>query len=304
MIDTRKTSTALPEPPQEVKKLVYFGTPEVSAACLRALCSAGFEVSLAITNPPRSGRRGSSLKASPTALAASELGVRVSHEVEEALLERADLGIVVAFGRLIKPHILTELPLVNLHFSLLPRWRGAAPLEHAILAGDPVTGVCLMQLEETLDTGGVYSQAALRIPDGATLSELREALTYLGSGLLIRSLKKGLGKPEAQSGEVAWAPKLTTDDFRLDWKAPAEHLHRIVRLERAWTTLRSRRLQIADASVIAGSSLAPGEISGTVVGTGKGGLRLISVKPEGRRQMPAEEWLRGARLRGGELLGS
>lgn len=304
MIGTRKTPTELPEPPQKVKKLVYFGTPEVSAACLRALCSASFEVSLAITNPPRPGKRGSSLKASPVALAASERGIRVSHEVEEALHERADLGIVVAFGRLIKPHILAKIPLVNLHFSLLPRWRGAAPLEHAILAGDPVTGVCLMQLEETLDTGGVYSQSTLRIPEKATLSELRKALTDLGSGLLIRSLKKGLGKPAAQSGEVTWAPKLTTDDFQLDWRAPAEHLHRIVRLERAWTTLRSRRLQITGASVTAGRGLAPGEISGTLVGTGAGGLLLISVKPEGRKQMPAEEWLRGARLRCGELLGS
>ena len=289
------------KPPETINRLVYFGTPEASVAPLRALCEAGFDVAMAVTAPPkRRGRRGSP-SPTPVEEAARALGVPVRHNPESALDVKADLGVVVAYGQLIRAHVLAKVPMVNLHFSLLPRWRGAAPLERAILAGDETTGVCLMELEETLDTGGVYASAEVPIGD-ASLSELRSKLTDLGSSRLIGALADGLGTPTPQQGEVSWAKKITPEDLRLDWTLPAQHLLRRVRLERAWTTFRGRRLLILGAAPAPAEGLEPGEMSGALIGTGDGGLRLLEVKPEGRRTMTAAEWLRGARVEDGHIL--
>ena len=291
------------KPPETINRLVYFGTPEASVAPLRALCEAGFDVAMAVTAPPkRRGRRGSP-SPTPVEEAARALGVPVRHNPESALDVKADLGVVVAYGQLIRAHVLAKVPMVNLHFSLLPRWRGAAPLERAILAGDETTGVCLMELEETLDTGGVYASAEVPIGD-ASLSELCSKLTDLGSSLLIGALADGLGTPTPQQGEVSWAKKITPEDLRLDWTLPAQHLLRRVRLERAWTTFRGRRLLILGAAPAPAEGLEPGEMSGALIGTGDGGLRLLEVKPEGRRTMTAAEWLRGARVEDGHILGN
>ena len=291
------------KPPETINRLVYFGTPEASVAPLRALCEAGFDVAMAVTAPPkRRGRRGSP-SPTPVEEAARALGVPVRHNPESALDVKTDLGVVVAYGQLIRAHVLAKVPMVNLHFSLLPRWRGAAPLERAILAGDETTGVCLMELEETLDTGGVYASAEVPIGD-ASLSELRSKLTDLGSSLLIGALADGLGTPTPQQGEVSWAKKITPEDLRLDWTLPAQHLLRRVRLERAWTTFRGRRLLILGAAPAPAEGLEPGEMSGALIGTGDGGLRLLEVKPEGRRTMTAAEWLRGARVEDGHILGN
>lgn len=291
------------KPPETIKRLVYFGTPEASVAPLRALCEAGFDAAMVVTAPPkRRGRRGSPTP-TPVEEAARALGIPVRHNPESTLDVKADLGVVVAYGQLIRSHVLAKVPMVNIHFSLLPRWRGAAPLERAILAGDETTGVCLMELEETLDTGGIYASAEVPIGD-ASLSELRSKLTDLGSSLLIGALTEGLGTPTPQQGKVSWAKKITPEDLRLDWTLPAQHLLRRVRLERAWTTFRGRRLLILSAAPGPDEGLEPGEMSGTLIGTGAGGLRLLEVKPEGRRTMTAADWLRGARVEDAHLLGS
>jgi len=214
--------------------------------------------------------------------------------------------------------VLDRLAFVNMHFSLLPRWRGAAPVERAILAGDRRTGVCLMGLEETLDTGGVFRRAAIDIGGDETLDELRGRLVELGTGLLLDALAEGFGPPEAQVGEPTLAAKIDPAELRLDWARPAVELHRVVRLGRAWTTFRDRRLLVrharlpaarpaAGVAVPAAPVPAPGTIddaAGSVlVATGEGWLELVEVQPEGRGRQPAAQWRRGSRLAPGERLG-
>jgi methionyl-tRNA formyltransferase len=269
---------------------------------LRALVEAGFDVALVVSGADRRRGRGSATSPSPVKAAALELGLPVTDRVDDVLGAGADLGVVVAYGRLIRPHVLAELPMVNLHFSLLPRWRGAAPVERALLAGDEETGVCLMQLEEGLDTGPVYGCERLAIGPEETLDELRARLVDVGTGLLLRSLREGLGEPVPQQGEVTYAAKLDPAELRLDWSRPAAELHRVVRLGRAWTTFRDGRLRVLRARMTDGSG-EPGELTGGVVATGEGALELLEVQPEGRRPMSATAWLAGTRPRPGERLG-
>ena len=237
--------------------------------------------------------------------AAFELGLPVSHTVDDTLVTGAELGVVVAFGRLIKPHVLDRIPMVNLHFSLLPRWRGAAPVERAILAGDAETGVCLMQLEEGLDTGPVYALECTPIGEEETAEELRERLVAIGTRMLLDQLRAGLGEPTPQQGEVTYAEKLTPEDFRLDWQQPAAELHRRVRAGRAWTTFRGKRLIVTRARLIGGTSAEPGAVEGVTVGCGDGrGLELVEVQPEGKATMTAAAWRNGAQPRPDERIGA
>jgi methionyl-tRNA formyltransferase len=198
--------------------------------------------------------------------------------------------------------------MVNLHFSLLPRWRGAAPVERAILAGDQRTGVCLMALEETLDTGGIYRCAEVDIGPGETLEELRGRLVALGSNLLLDALGGGLGTPRPQDGEVTYAAKVDPTELELDWSRPAAELGRVVRIGRAWTTFRGRRLLVWKATVgqapdAGGEGAVPGRLVGDAVATGAGWLRLEEVQPEGRARQPMATWRRGARPGPDERLG-
>jgi methionyl-tRNA formyltransferase len=241
--------------------------------------------------------------------AALELGVPVTHQVDDILEADVDLGIVVAFGEIIRPHVLARIPMVNIHFSLLPRWRGAAPVERAILAGDEITGVCLMQMEEGLDTGGVYAAAQVEIGADDTAGSLRERLGEVGTELLVAQLAAGEWHATPQEGEPVYAHKLTVDDRRLDWKAPAAEVHRVVRIGDAHTTFRGdhfkvHRASLADAS---GRELGPGEIgreSGAVaVGCGTGALHLDEVQASGRARQPADAWANGAQPAPGERLG-
>ena len=162
------------------RRLVYLGTPAMAVPPLEALVAAGHDVALVVTSPDRKRGRGGALSPTPVKAAAQALGLPVSHNIDDVTAMGADLGVVVAFGRLIRPHVLAAVPMVNLHFSLLPRWRGAAPVERAILAGDTETGVCLMRLEEGLDTGPVLD--TVRVPIGAstTADELRRDLVRVG----------------------------------------------------------------------------------------------------------------------------
>ena len=160
-------------PTGAARRVVYLGTPEVAVPPLQALVAAGVEVALVITRPDKRRGSGSGVSPSPVKVAAGELGLSVSHDVNDALAVGADLGVVVAYGRIIPISVLSQVAMINVHFSLLPRWRGAAPVERAILAGDSETGVCIMRVEEGLDTGVVYYRSVLAIRSDHSLTSLR-----------------------------------------------------------------------------------------------------------------------------------
>ncbi len=300
--------SALPHPPAHPRRLVYLGTPELSVPPMRALHDAGFEIVLVITNADKRRGRGSATTPSPVKLAALDLGLEVSHEVADGAAVGADLGVVVAFGQILRRPVLEALPMVNLHFSLLPRWRGAAPVERAILAGDDRTGVCVMAVEEGLDTGGVYARAELAIRRTSTSAELGDQLTDMGSRLLVETLRSGLGEPVPQVGEPTYAHKLTADDRELRWERTVHEVHRVVRVGGAWTTFRGRRLKVLEAVVDATDEPVPDGVPGTLdggrVATGSGWLRLLTVQPEGKGTIGASDWLRGVRPEPGEGLGA
>ena len=278
---------SLPPAPRHPRRLVFLGTPATSVVPLRALVDAGHDIALVVSQPDRRRGRGSTLSPSPVKAAALELGLPVTDAVDDALEVGADLGVVVAFGRLIKPHVLAELPMVNLHFSLLPRWRGAAPVERAILAGDDRTGVDLMVVEEGLDTGGVYARAEVPIGPDDTAEQLRARLAELGADLLVTNLAHGLGEPVPQRGEATYARKIEPADLAIDWAAPAEVIHRVVRVGGAWTTHDGSRLKVWR------TALAPPGGDGVEVPAGDGGIWLVEVQPEGRKRMPARAWANG-----------
>lgn len=267
---------------------------------------AGFDFALVVSQPDRKRGRGGALVPTPVKAAALDFGLPVTDRVDDVLGVEADLGVVVAFGRLVRPHVLRQLPMVNLHFSLLPRWRGAAPVERAILAGDDETGVCLMALEEGLDTGPVYGCERLAIDPDETAAELRGRLVAAGTALLLEALSAGLGRPVPQAGEPTYAAKLAPADLELDWERPAVEIHRLVRVGGAWTTFRQRRLKVLRSRLVGpeqSGELASGMVEGTKVGTGDGALELVEVQPEGKAVQPATAWHNGARPAPGERLG-
>jgi methionyl-tRNA formyltransferase len=295
---------ALASVPAHPRRLVYFGTPAAAVAPLEALVAAGFDVALVVTRADKRRGRGTALMPSPVKTAALRLDRPVAHRVDEAVAVGADLGVVVAFGQIIKRPVLEALPMVNLHFSLLPRWRGAAPVERALLAGDDETGVCLMQLEEGLDTGPVYACRSVPIGPRASGGELTAELAELGADLLVQQLRDGLVDPVPQSGEATYAAKITPEELVLDWQRPAVELDRLVRVGGAWTTFRGKRLKVLAAEPVAGTGdRAPGGLVGSEVACGTGALRLAVVQPEGRAPMSAEAWRNGARPAAGDELG-
>ena len=266
---------------------------------LRALVDAGFEIALVVTRVDKRRGRGPQLMPSPVKAAAEELGLPVSHSIDDVMTAGADLGVVVAFGQLIKPHVLDVVQMVNLHFSLLPRWRGAAPVERALLAGDDQTGVCVMQLEEGLDTGPVFARVVVPIGVSTTAAQLRHELLEIGTRLLVDELRAGLGESSPQQGEPTYAAKLRAEELQIDWTRPPIEVDRLVRLGGAWTTLHGRRLRILAAAVIDGDNPASNELIDDRVG----GLRLITVQPEGKAPMQFDAFARGARLAESEPLG-
>jgi methionyl-tRNA formyltransferase len=285
-------------------RLAFLGTPEAAVPPLRALVEHGHDVALVVTRADAKRGRGAGTTPSPVKAAAASLGLPVTDRPEDlvALDPRPELGVVVAYGRLIRPPVLAAVPMVNVHFSLLPRWRGAAPVERAILAGDTRTGVCLMEVEEGLDTGGVYRRAEVDIGPDETADALRARLVAIGTDLLIGALAEGLGAPVPQAGEPVYAAKLDPSELELDFGAPADLVNRTVRVGGAWTTFRGRRLKVWRArSVAAGPP--PGMLDGTVVGCSGGGLDLVEVQPEGKGRQPAAAWRNGARPQPGEQLG-
>jgi methionyl-tRNA formyltransferase len=235
--------------------------------------------------------------------AAIELGIDVTDDLAAVSGAGVELGVVVAYGRIVPADLLAAVPMVNIHFSLLPRWRGAAPVERAILAGDPVTGVSLMALEAGLDTGPLYTSKEVPIAQSESAEALRGRLVEVGSALVVDLLSGPLPEPRPQEGEVTYAEKLTPADLELHWDRPADELARVVRVGRAWTTFRGRRLRVLSAEVAeAPSQAAAGTLVGDAVVAGSGALRLLRVQPEGSRPMDAADWRRGARTTDGERL--
>jgi methionyl-tRNA formyltransferase len=289
------TLARVPDGP--IRRVAFLGTPDLAVPPLRALVDDGVDVALVVTQPDRRRGRGSALSPSPVKAAALELGLPVTERVDDVLSADVPLGVVVAYGRLIKPHVLDAVPMVNLHFSRLPRWRGAAPVERAILAGDAVTGVDLMAVEEGLDTGGTYRRAEVPIGPDDTLEELRARLVDEGSRLLVAALRDGLGSPTPQVGETTYADKLTAEDRHLDWSRPAVDVHRRVRLGDAWTTHAGKRLKVWRTRV-------PPVGDGPRVAAADGDVELVEVQPEGKARMDAAAWARGARWAPGDRLGT
>ena len=281
----------------EVRPLVFLGTPPAAAVVLERLVDAGFEVVHVVTRPDAKRGRGSSLSPSPVKEVALRLGIPVSHGLEWVVAHREEnlLGIVVAYGRIIPASILAHTPMINVHFSLLPRWRGAAPVERAILAGDTTTGVCIMDIEETLDTGAVYAREEVAISDAATSVSLTNELAQTGADLLVRTLKTGLGTPIAQGDGETYAKKISVEEQRLDWSLSAVQIHRQVRALRSYAVVGGSRIKILEVALVDGeATLAPGEVeSDCYVGTGQGDLLLVRVQPEGKGPMPAADWMRG-----------
>ena len=282
-------------------RLVFLGTPDAAVPPLRTLVTAGHDVVLVVSRPDRRRGRGGALLPSPVKAAALDLGLSVTDDLDEVVAVGAELGVVVAYGRIIPVRILDALPMVNLHFSLLPRWRGAAPVERALLEGDAETGVCLMAVEAGLDTGAVYAERATAIDPEESVDELRDRLVEIGCRMLEEHLaggRAGLPVPRDQAGNPTYAEKILPHELELDWTRPAAQLRRVVRLGRAWTTFRGRRLRVLVAGPVDehGTALEPGELQGPLVGAGDGSqLELVTVQPEGKRPMEVTAWLHGVR---------
>jgi methionyl-tRNA formyltransferase len=291
-------------------RLVFLGTPEAAVAPLRTLVDAGHDVALVVSRADKRRGRGGGLQPSPVKQAALELGLPVTDSLGDAPGTGAELGVVVAYGRIIPVAVLEELPMVNLHFSMLPRWRGAAPVERAILEGDAETGVCLMAVEAGLDTGGIYAEDTSEIRDDETADELRTRLVVLGCRLLEKHLADGLHGlpvPRDQVGTPTYAEKIRPGELELQWERTAVELHRVVRVGRAWTLFRGRRLGVTRSREVPptdGPPPPPGTLEGADVVAGGGTrLRLVTVHPEGRRPIDATDWLHGVHPAPGERLG-
>ncbi len=316
------TDIELATPSADIRRVAFLGTPHAAVPSLRALVEAGFDVPIVVSQPDRRRGRGSKLIPSPVKEAAIELGLEVADDPEVLLdVDDLDLAVVVAYGRILRGSILQQVPMINVHFSLLPRWRGAAPVERAILAGDNITGVCIMQVAEGLDEGAVYATTEVEIGFDETASELTDRLAALGAELLVHSIRDGLTDPRPQNGDTTYARKLDRAEAKLDFTQSASDIHRRVRIGRSWTTFRGARFGVEDVVPI-DVQLAPGELKllettdvvtsrgdllsdpVVAVGSAENSLALIEVKPEGRRAMKATDWWNGARPREGEQLGS
>ena len=306
-------------------RLVFAGTPEVAVPSLDALLASDHDVVAVLTRPDAPAGRGRRLVASPVARRAEEAGIEVVRAAklsDPGVMDRLsalapDCCPVVAYGALVPAAALSLPPRgwVNLHFSLLPAWRGAAPVQHALLHGDEVTGASVFQLEEGLDTGPVYGVMTEQVGPRDTSGELLDRLAVAGAGFLVATLdaiERGEVVAVPQPGDgVSYAPKLSTDDARVDWHRPAFHVDRQVRActpaPGAWTTWDGERVGLGPVEPAGSSQLAAGAVAvgrrDVLVGCGDGqAVRLGDVRPAGKRPMAADAWARGVRdLDGSEL---
>ncbi|MBX0298434.1 methionyl-tRNA formyltransferase [Cryobacterium sp. 1639] len=295
-------------------KLVFAGTPQVAVPSLTALAASEHEIVAVVTRTDAPLGRKRVLTPSPVAVAAAELGLPVikANRLDAAATDAitalgADLGVIVAYGGLVREPLLSapRLGWINLHFSLLPRWRGAAPVQRAIMAGDTETGAAVFQLVAELDAGAVFAQLSTPIGRHTTAGALLENLSRSGAELLqgvVDDLATGSIRAVEQSGDVTLAPKLTLDDARVDWRLPGERIHAIIRgvtpEPGAFTEIDGARLKLHDVAPAHGQSGLPaGHISEidkrVLIGTGTEPLELITVQPAGKTAMKAIDWWRG-----------
>jgi len=306
-------------------RLLFAGTPRAALPSLRALLnSPRHEVIAVLTRPDAPVGRGRRVERSPVAALADEHGVEVlipRRPSEPAFLDRLrelapDCAPVVAYGALV-PRAALEVPVhgwVNLHFSLLPAWRGAAPVQAAIRHGDEITGASVFRLEEGLDTGPVYGVLTEPVRPRDTAGELLDRLAAAGAGLLLSTLdgiEDGVLVPRPQPPDgVSLAPKVGVENARVDWATPAHAVDRLVRSVTpdpgAWTQFRGERLKLGPVQPCTVDGLAPGELlvdkHAVLVGVAGATVLLGDVQPHGRKRMPASDWARGARVGSGERL--
>lgn len=304
--------------------MVFAGTPQAAVPSLAALLDSPHEVVAVVTRPDSPRGRGRSVGRSEVGQFADEAGIAVltpAHPrqpefVDQLAMLAPDCVPVVAYGALVPEQVLAipRWGWVNLHFSLLPAWRGAAPVQHAILAGDTVTGATTFQLDRGMDTGAVFGMVTETIQPRDTAGDLLGRLSVSGAQLLLATLD-GLelgslvAQPQSQDG-VSLAPKLSADDVRVHWDSPAMHIDRLIRaaapVPGAWTTLSDQRVKLGPVTLSPRSDLAPGEVrverEAVAVGTLTTEVVLGEVRPAGKRAMPAPDWFRGLRLSGTERL--
>jgi methionyl-tRNA formyltransferase len=295
-------------------RVLFAGTPAVAVPSLDALIGAGFDVVAVLTRPDAPTGRKRVLTPSPVAARAGELGLDVIHAAKvdadvtaRIAAARPDVAAIVAYGGLV-PRAALDIPRhgwINLHFSLLPAWRGAAPVQRAVIAGDDITGAVTFQLEEGLDTGPLIGTLTEQVRPDDTAGTLLERLSHSGSVLLAQTLSaidSGAASPQPQQGEVSLAPKLTLEDGRIDWSEPALAIGRRARgvtpEPGAWTTLDGQRMKIEPVLLRPEQpALPPGHLAmdgkRVLVGTGSHPVELVRVQPAGKKMMSAADWARG-----------
>ena len=300
--------------------VIFAGTPEFSAVSLQSLVDAGYRVPLVITQPDRRAGRGMSVSKSEVKEMATDLGIEIyqppslkSPEVLEKLKSvNADFMIVVAFGQIVPKSILNAFRFgcINVHASLLPRWRGAAPIQRAIMAGDTETGVCIMRMAEGLDTGPVFLERRLPIDNVDTSGTLHNKLAHLGAEALIQSLTilSDENLPIAQKDTHAtYAHKIRTNDARIDWSANASDINRLVRamnpVPGAYTFFGDTRIKIWETRVVNFDNQqdSPGTVieltqEGFLVSCGSGTLKIMFIQKAGGRKVSASEYVRASNL--------
>jgi len=316
-----KSAAACPVQPEHEARIAFAGTPDFAVPTLRAVVATGARVPLVLTQPDRPAGRGRRLTASPIKGVALELGLPLAQPatlrgpVEPPPGERPDLMVVIAYGLLLPRQWLDwpRLGCINLHASLLPRWRGAAPIQRAVLAGDTETGISVMQMDSGLDTGPVHLARAIPIGARETAGELHDRLAVLAAQALVEALPavlRGASYPKPQREPLATlAPKIAKGEAALDWREPAVQLERRVRAFDPWPVTEARlsdgrRLRVFEVEVVAGLPAAPpGTIvaagrAGIDVATGDGVLRLRRIQPPSGRAMHAEAYLAAHSLSG------
>jgi methionyl-tRNA formyltransferase len=300
-------------------RVVFMGTPDFSVPVLDALVEAGHDIACVYCQPPRPAGRGKKARPTPVQARAEALGLPVRHPVslkpseaqaDFAALD-ADVAVVVAYG-LILPQAVLDAPrhgCLNIHASLLPRWRGAAPIHRAIMAGDAETGVCIMQMEAGLDTGPVLLRKTTAIGAEETTGELHDRLSALGAAAIVEALDR-IGtlssRPQPEAG-VTYAAKIDKAEARVDWTGDAVEVDRMIRglspFPGAWTLVDGRRLKLLKSRLGTGEGQPGTVVDGATVACGRGAVELIRVQPEGKAPMSAQDWLRGARISPGSTLG-
>jgi methionyl-tRNA formyltransferase len=304
-------------------RIAFMGTPDFAVSALNALHAAGHDIAAVYSQPPRPAGRGHKLQLSPVQRRAEELKlpVRNPKSLKKNAAARAefaalnlDIAVVAAYGLLLPKDVL-EAPkygCLNIHASLLPRWRGAAPIQRAIMAGDSQSGICIMQMDEGLDTGAVLMRGTVPITSTTTASQLHDALAAQGAELIVRTLA-GIAqgrppKPEPQPAEgITYAHMLTKDDGRIDWTKPAEDIERQLRALTPWPGVwcmqGEHRLKVLEAEIASGHG-KPGQILDRhlVVACGKGALLLRKIQPQDRKPMDGLSFMNGAHLNVGDLL--